>query len=186
MTLQIMKSARRAFRRALEAPRGLHRPLRHPLVEDRTDPLQRNLARGLQNVCQRLGQAHQSLDDMEGRDQVLVEQLQMAYRLTAVAGLDGEPVRAGLLVQAERRVPARAGENARRQQSEPPLLEDRRRPVPRSGDSPRRNRPNRLAGISRTRQGPAMSASPAAGGSSRSPMRWRKEGENALREDEKV
>lgn len=54
----------------------------------------------------------------------------MADRLAAVAGLDREAARAGLLVQPERRVPPRAGEDRRRQHGEPALLKHRRRPVP--------------------------------------------------------
>jgi hypothetical protein len=53
----------------------------------------------------------------------------MPHHLAAVAGLDGEALRSGLLLQAERRVPPRAGENGRREQGEPALPEHGGRPV---------------------------------------------------------
>ena len=70
---------------------------------------------------QRLGGSHQPLHDVQGLDQPLVEERRMADRFAAVAGLNREAARAGLLVQPERRVPPRAGEDRRRQQGEPAL-----------------------------------------------------------------
>jgi hypothetical protein len=51
---------------------------------------------------------------MQGLDQIGVEQLQTTHHLAAVAGLDGEAFRSGILLKTERRVPPGAGEDGRR------------------------------------------------------------------------
>jgi hypothetical protein len=83
------------------------RSLDHPLVQDRSRPFQGELAGGLQQIGQRRGRAQQRIHHVQRGDQTLVEQLQMA-RHAARAELDGIPLRALLLGETERRVPARA------------------------------------------------------------------------------
>jgi len=53
--------------------------------------------------------------------QVLIEQLQIAYHLAAVSGLDREAFRSGILLKTERRIPPGAGEDSRREQGQPTL-----------------------------------------------------------------
>jgi hypothetical protein len=51
----------------------------------------------------------------------LIEQLQIAYHLAAVSGLDREAFRSGILLKTERRIPPGAGEDSRREQGQPTL-----------------------------------------------------------------
>jgi len=114
--------------------------LLNPLVEDGPGPFKRDLSDSLQQDGERLGRPQEPLGNPQSFDQVGVEQLQILYHLAAVAGLDGEAFRSGILLKMERRVPPGAREDGRRQQSQPPLPQHRRRPVPAPGGFAATNR----------------------------------------------
>ena len=80
-------------------------------------------AGGFQEVRQGLGGAGQALHHVQGLDQALVEEREVAHGLAAVAGLDEEALGTGLFVEAEGRFPPRAGQHGRGQQGERPVTE---------------------------------------------------------------
>jgi hypothetical protein len=117
-------------------------------------------------------------DDVQGVDGGFVEETEVAddlraFRAGEVEGIDADGV--GGVVEVDERVAApvpgstaavrRASQRAGRTAAgSKPLVRD----------SPRRKRPKPWPGIGSIRQGPATSASPAVGGSSRSARRPRK------------
>jgi len=81
----------------------------------------------------------------------------MLYDLAAVAGLDGEAFRSGVLLETERRVPSRAGRTATASSASQRCRNTAAGRCPRAGElvDPIRNSPKHGPGSSSTRQGPA-------------------------------
>jgi hypothetical protein len=61
-----------------------------PLVQDRAGVFESDLPDGFEEIRDRHRRAHQALHDVQGVDQALIEEIEMADDLAAMANLDGE------------------------------------------------------------------------------------------------
>ena len=139
----------------------------HPLRENRAAAPQCSRPSSLRHEGQRHGGAGEAQEGVHLVHEQLVEQAERAYD-GAIIELDLIAFGAGLAAQLEERLAAQAGEDGGGQEGEEAVREDGVGLEAPSGLSPSRKRPKPRPGSGSTDQGPAMSASLAVTGSSRS------------------